>query len=116
MALSDAGLQFLVAAARPNVGMKSGRHLGPRGNAKCLTRRRYMFEVRVLEVLLPAMPGVGNQIMCVFVREQRGTALAGGRTAPLQPIPRQQCRIGFSKQGSSLFLGETASRMQDPFL
>eukprot|EP00435_Cladocopium_sp_Y103_P029277 s2363_g7.t1 len=55
MGLSDAGLQFLVAASRANVGVKSGR---------------YMFEVRVVEVLLPTMPG--------------------GRMAPLQPIPRQQ--------------------------
>ncbi|CAL1139253.1 unnamed protein product [Cladocopium goreaui] len=72
MGLSDAGLQFLVAASRANVGVKSGR---------------YMFEVRVVEVLLPTMPG--------------------GRMAPLQPISRQQCRVGFSKKGSSLFLGET---------
>ena len=28
---------------------------------------------------------------------------------PFQPIPRQQCRVGFSKQASSLFLGETES-------
>eukprot|EP00931_Biecheleriopsis_adriatica_P068769 TRINITY_DN4267_c0_g1_i1.p1 TRINITY_DN4267_c0_g1~~TRINITY_DN4267_c0_g1_i1.p1 ORF type:complete len:905 (+),score=326.79 TRINITY_DN4267_c0_g1_i1:77-2716(+) len=73
MALADAGLQFLVAASRANVGVKKGR---------------YMYEVRVMEVLMPGMPG--------------------GRTTPLQPIPRQQCRVGFSKQGSSLFLGETA--------
>ena len=72
MALSDAGLQFLVAASRANVGVKSGR---------------YMFEIRVLEVLLPNIPG--------------------GRMTPFQPIPRQQCRVGFSKQASSLFLGET---------
>jgi len=72
MALSDAGLQFLVAASRANVGVKSGR---------------YLFEVRVVEVLLPAIPG--------------------GRMNPIAPIPRQLCRVGFSKQGSSLFLGET---------
>lgn len=33
----------------------------------------------------------------------------GGRMTPFQPIPRQQCRVGFSKQASSLFLGETES-------
>ena len=35
--------------------------------------------------------------------------MPGGRMAPLQPISRQQCRVGFSKKGSSLFLGETES-------
>jgi len=42
----------------------------------------------VLEVLVPAVPL--------------------GRNNPTQPIPRQQCRIGFSKGGSSLYLGESA--------
>eukprot|EP00930_Biecheleria_cincta_P014517 TRINITY_DN12459_c0_g1_i1.p1 TRINITY_DN12459_c0_g1~~TRINITY_DN12459_c0_g1_i1.p1 ORF type:complete len:927 (-),score=276.78 TRINITY_DN12459_c0_g1_i1:70-2850(-) len=72
MALSDYGLQFLVAGSRANVGIKAGR---------------YLFEIRVLEVLMPGMPG--------------------GKTQPHSPIPRQQCRVGFSTQKSAIYLGET---------
>jgi len=74
MALSDAGLQYLVAGARSNVGVKKGR---------------YMFEIRVIEVLYPALMGRVSNLQ-------------------VNMMPKQQCRIGFSKQGSSLFLGETA--------
>lgn len=83
MALSDGGLQYLVAGARANAGVKSGR---------------YMFEVRVLEVLYPADTGRRNSTQA--------------------PQSRQHCRLGFSKQGSSLFLGESADSVcfdQDGF-
>eukprot|EP00418_Pyrodinium_bahamense_P097688 CAMPEP_0179046642 /NCGR_PEP_ID=MMETSP0796-20121207/18791_1 /TAXON_ID=73915 /ORGANISM="Pyrodinium bahamense, Strain pbaha01" /LENGTH=939 /DNA_ID=CAMNT_0020743071 /DNA_START=42 /DNA_END=2858 /DNA_ORIENTATION=- len=69
MALSDAGMQYLVAAARANVGVKAGR---------------YMYEVRIMEVLNPAEPG-----------------------RRIAAMPRQHVRVGFSSAGSSLFLGET---------
>lgn len=71
MALTDGGMQYLLAGARANVGIKSGR---------------YMFEVKIVEILNPAEPP-----------GQRG------RT----PLPRQLLRIGFSSAGSSLFLTST---------
>lgn len=71
MALSDGGLQYFVAAGRGNVGIKSGR---------------YMFEVKVLEMLSPAELG---------------------RRAPLAAHPKHQLRLGFSTFGSSLFLGDS---------
>jgi len=69
--LNDGGLQYFIAGARGNVGMKSGR---------------YMFEVKLMEVLNPA--------------EQ-----SGGRSRP--PLPRQLLRLGVSTEGSSLVLGES---------
>mmetsp|Transcript_115359 Transcript_115359/g.182267 ORF Transcript_115359/g.182267 Transcript_115359/m.182267 type:complete len:959 (+) Transcript_115359:47-2923(+) len=69
MPISDGGLQYFLAGARANVGVRSGR---------------YCFEVKIVEAL--------------HLSEQRG----GVRP----PQPRQLVRIGFSTQGSSLFLGE----------
>lgn len=72
MALNDGGLQHLIAGARANVGLKAGR---------------YMFEVRICEVLNPAE--------------------SGGRGRP--PMPKQLLRLGFSTRGSSLVLGDESS-------
>lgn len=71
MSLTDGGLQYFLAGARANVGMKDGR---------------YMFEVKIVEILNPA--------------ESRGQH---GRTW----TPRQLLRIGVSTARSTLFLGET---------
>jgi len=70
--LTDGGLQYLVAGARANVGVRKGR---------------YMFEVKIVEVLNPHEPPNS--------RSSRA------------PMPRQLVRVGFSTQDSSLFLGET---------
>jgi len=70
MPLTDGGLQYLLAGARANVGLNSGR---------------YMFEVKVLEVLNPAEDVAARQ-----------------RTS----VPRNMLRVGVSTTGSSLFLGE----------
>jgi len=70
MPLTDGGLQYLLAGARANVGLKSGR---------------YMFEVKLLEVLNPAEDVAARQ-----------------RTS----VARNIFRVGVSTAGSSLFLGE----------
>jgi len=69
MPLTDGGLQYLIAGARANVG---------------ITKGRYLFEVKVLELLSPAESSRGNRA----------------------PAPRQAVKVGFSTQGSSLFLGD----------
>lgn len=70
-AMSEGGLQYLIAGARANVGVKAGR---------------YMYEVKILEVLNPP-------------------EMHGSRTRP--PMPRQLIRIGFSTAGSPLVLGDS---------
>ena len=72
MPLTDGGLQYLVAGARANKG---------------ITKGRYLFEVKILEVLNPAEPA----------STRRGAV----------PGPRHFVRLGFSTQDSSLFLGES---------
>jgi len=76
MVLSDGGMQFLVGGARASVGLKGGR---------------YMYEVKVVEVLSPD--------------EGKG----GGRKGGGGPQPKQMIRVGFSTAGSSLLLGEGTS-------
>eukprot|EP00927_Polykrikos_kofoidii_P016231 TRINITY_DN17309_c0_g1_i1.p1 TRINITY_DN17309_c0_g1~~TRINITY_DN17309_c0_g1_i1.p1 ORF type:complete len:952 (-),score=239.03 TRINITY_DN17309_c0_g1_i1:137-2992(-) len=72
MAHADGGLQYLIAGARANIGLKTGR---------------YLFEVKVVEMLNPL------------------EAVVGARRS--SPTPRQLVRIGFSLSGSDLILGET---------
>eukprot|EP00933_Yihiella_yeosuensis_P040597 TRINITY_DN3491_c0_g1_i1.p1 TRINITY_DN3491_c0_g1~~TRINITY_DN3491_c0_g1_i1.p1 ORF type:complete len:979 (+),score=272.72 TRINITY_DN3491_c0_g1_i1:71-3007(+) len=71
MSFTEGGLQYLFAGARANVGIASGR---------------YMFEVKVLELMCPLDdPNSRRQV----------------------PQPKSQVRIGFSTERSVLFLGET---------
>ncbi|CAJ1363719.1 unnamed protein product [Effrenium voratum] len=69
--LSEGGMSYLVASVRANTGLKSGR---------------YMFEVRVVEVL---------------------AADANVRS----PGPRMMVKVGFSTEGSSIFLGDGADNV-----
>eukprot|EP00928_Gymnodinium_smaydae_P055668 TRINITY_DN39162_c0_g1_i1.p1 TRINITY_DN39162_c0_g1~~TRINITY_DN39162_c0_g1_i1.p1 ORF type:complete len:990 (-),score=307.99 TRINITY_DN39162_c0_g1_i1:357-3173(-) len=78
-AVSDGGLQFLHAGVRTSVGIKSGR---------------YMFELRILELLSP----------------DEGRPSRGVRP----PAPRQLLRLGLSADASSSgypILGEAASEV-----
>jgi len=70
MALTDCNMQYFVAGARANTGLKAGR---------------YMFEVKIVEILNPIEP--------------RGPQ---ARTW----VPRQMLRIGFATSSSKLFLGD----------
>ncbi|CAK0792633.1 unnamed protein product [Prorocentrum cordatum] len=74
MSLSDGGTQFLIGGARANVGLKAGR---------------YMYEVKVVEML---QPDEGKQY---------------GQN-PRSPKPKQVLRVGFSTSASSLILGDGA--------
>lgn len=71
MPLTDGGLQYLLAGARANLGVKTGR---------------YMFEIRVLEVMAP---------------------LEDPNARARVPQPRSQLRIGFASVKSNLFLGHS---------
>eukprot|EP00933_Yihiella_yeosuensis_P032841 TRINITY_DN2649_c0_g3_i2.p1 TRINITY_DN2649_c0_g3~~TRINITY_DN2649_c0_g3_i2.p1 ORF type:complete len:922 (-),score=255.79 TRINITY_DN2649_c0_g3_i2:370-3036(-) len=70
MPLTDGGLQYLFAGVRASAGIKSGR---------------YVFEVKVLEVMAPLQDPSAPQRV---------------------PQPRSQVRVGFSTASSHLFLGE----------
>ncbi|CAJ1381712.1 unnamed protein product [Effrenium voratum] len=71
MPLTDGGLQYLLAGARANLGIKTGR---------------YMFEVKILEVMSPLEdPNARSRV----------------------PLPRSQLRIGFGSVKCNLFLGHT---------
>ncbi|CAK0905731.1 unnamed protein product [Prorocentrum cordatum] len=72
MALSDGGIQHLLAGARASVGISSGR---------------YMFEVKMVELLQPADT----------------SGQKGGRP----PQPTNVLRIGFSTSSSGLVLGSS---------
>ncbi|CAE8594858.1 unnamed protein product [Polarella glacialis] len=72
MPLTDGGLQYLMAGARASVGLKSGR---------------YMFEVKILEVMAP---------------------LEDPNARARVPQPKSQLRVGYASASSSLFLGESA--------
>lgn len=74
MTLTEGVMQYFLAGARASVGVKAGR---------------YLFEVRILEILDPAEPS-GQHVRL-----------------PAPPHPRQVLRIGFSTGGSSLFLGDS---------
>lgn len=66
MSLSDGGMQYLLAGARANVAITGGR---------------YMYEVRLVEMLSPDDAGTNDS---------------------RKPKPRQLLRVGFSASGSSL--------------
>mmetsp|Transcript_74485 Transcript_74485/g.164657 ORF Transcript_74485/g.164657 Transcript_74485/m.164657 type:complete len:597 (+) Transcript_74485:90-1880(+) len=72
MCLSEGGFQYLLAGARASTGVKAGR---------------YMFEVKIMEVLSPTEDAAARQKMS---------------------IPKSHLRIGVATAGSSLFIGETA--------
>lgn len=72
MPLTDGGLQYLMAGARANTGIKKGR---------------YLFEVKIVELLSPTEP-------------------AGGHHRNV-PMPRQMVKVGFATQDSPVFLGLT---------
>mmetsp|Transcript_80420 Transcript_80420/g.209785 ORF Transcript_80420/g.209785 Transcript_80420/m.209785 type:complete len:545 (+) Transcript_80420:90-1724(+) len=69
MSLSDGGMQYLVGGARANVGLKAGR---------------YMFEVKVFELLSPDE----------------------GKSKHRTQQPKQFLRVGFSTADSPLLLGD----------
>mmetsp|Transcript_26699 Transcript_26699/g.61447 ORF Transcript_26699/g.61447 Transcript_26699/m.61447 type:complete len:897 (+) Transcript_26699:53-2743(+) len=75
MSLTDGGMQYLLAGARANVGMK---------------KDRYMFEVKVVEALVP----------------QDNT---GPQARARLPVPRQLVRLGVSTSDSSLLLDDEDS-------
>jgi len=68
---TDGGLQYLFAGARTNLGVKSGR---------------YMFEVRIMEVMNP---------------------LEDTNARARMLVPKNQVRLGFAAVKSSLFLGHS---------
>mmetsp|Transcript_90690 Transcript_90690/g.219989 ORF Transcript_90690/g.219989 Transcript_90690/m.219989 type:complete len:524 (-) Transcript_90690:408-1979(-) len=70
MPLSDGGCQYLLAGARANIGLKSGR---------------YMFEIKVMELLSPAEDPTSRHKI---------------------PLPRNLLQMGFSTANSSLFIGD----------
>eukprot|EP00929_Paragymnodinium_shiwhaense_P017201 TRINITY_DN1261_c4_g1_i1.p1 TRINITY_DN1261_c4_g1~~TRINITY_DN1261_c4_g1_i1.p1 ORF type:complete len:824 (-),score=378.51 TRINITY_DN1261_c4_g1_i1:179-2650(-) len=76
--LVDGGMQYLIAGARANVGLKSGR---------------YFFEIRILEQMNPS-EGHHNH---------KGDFKGHGKGAQ---VPRHLVRVGFSTAGSSLILGD----------
>jgi len=81
MPLTDGGLQYLLAGARANLGVKTGR---------------YMFEIRVLESQRRSLGGS-------TVTGPLEDANVWARV----PQPRSQLRIGFASVKSSLFLGHS---------
>eukprot|EP00929_Paragymnodinium_shiwhaense_P105015 TRINITY_DN6990_c0_g1_i4.p1 TRINITY_DN6990_c0_g1~~TRINITY_DN6990_c0_g1_i4.p1 ORF type:complete len:868 (+),score=275.04 TRINITY_DN6990_c0_g1_i4:102-2705(+) len=77
MALSDHGVAHLIAAARANVGVSAGR---------------YMFEVKMVEMLTPT---------------ETSSSKGAKRDRDRELQPKQMVRVGISSGDSSIFLGES---------